>query len=709
MRRATARAGGVGRLPLGGAARTEELEEDVSIPAGLDIVLDLGFEVFPCRTKTIDDKHKVKAPLTAHGKDDATADRRQIAEWAREFHNPAWGARPPQGTTVLDIDTKKSDGFDTLRRLETQHTTLPSTLTSHTPSNGEHRIFTTPKDYKNRAGVRPGLDVRSHGGYIVVPPSVIEDGEYRWINPEQPVATAPDWLIEEVFAHKESKSTLKHDLVPDGARNDTLYRFACGLRGRNLPDKHARAMLWARNADCMPPLDDNELEKIFARAWSHPPGFPLTDLGNAERLVAHHGNDWRYLPEVGWCRFDGVRWADDRTDEIRNVCADVARGILREALTATDDYRPRLALWAVKSESRDRLSAMESLARSQIVDLLERYDADPFLLAVNNGVVDLRTGACRAASREDRLRLRAEVEYDPEATAPKWEQFLSEIFETPEMRRFVQRALGYSVTGSTVEQKIFIAFGTGANGKTTLIETIRRILGGYAKTIQPETLMVKDRGGSIPNDIARLVGARFVPTSEVEDGKKFAESVIKQMTGGEAMSARFMRQEWFDFVPVCKLWVLTNHRPVITGNDHAIWRRITLIPFSVTIADDKKDLTLSATLLAEASGILNWLLAGVRAWRAEGLALPEKVQLATAQYRADMDLIGQFLKEETIAGNEVRKSWVYERYKQWCDESGVYQMKANRFHGKLREEHKLTTKTRDGYELYVGIELRDRL
>jgi len=273
---------------------------EMSVPTGLEIVLDLGFEVFPCRKATIDDRHKAKAPLTDHGKDDATSDPVQIQDWARQHKGCAWGARPPKGITVLDIDNKKQNGFATLEGLEEVHGQLPLTRMSETPSHGQHRIFTTPSDYKNRAGVRPGLDVRSNGAYIVVPPSVIDAGPYQWIN-SAPIAAAPDWLIEEVFAYEKSNReggsatlTLDDEPIEDGKRNDTVFRYGCSLRGRNIARTEAWELVRAKNLRCVPPLTPNELTKAFDAAWRYSAGDELTAgmaVDVVELLKELRGND----------------------------------------------------------------------------------------------------------------------------------------------------------------------------------------------------------------------------------------------------------------------------------------------------------------------------------------------------------------------------------------------------------------------------------
>lgn len=521
-----------------------------------------------------------------------------------------------------------------------------------------------------------------------------------------------------VLANIEPAATLARELfmagagaVKEGGRNNALYAFACGLRGRGLSEQDARTVLYARNASFDPPLATEEVEEVFGNAWKRPAGFALTDFGNAERLIAHVGEDWRWLPELGWCRFDGVRWEEDREQRITIAAAEVARRMLTEAAAITDNdtRRRELTRWALQSESRSGLSAMEALARPQAADLLDRYDNNPLLLAVRNGVLDFQADEFRAGRREDRLRLRADVEFDPAARAPLWEKFLQETFAgDTELIEFVQRAAGYSATGSTGEQVLFIAHGAGANGKSTFIAVLRRLLGEYAKAVQPETLMARDRGG-VPNDIARLAGVRFAPTVEVEDGRRLAESIVKQLTGGDAVSARFMRREFFDFVPVVKLWIVTNHRPQILGTDHAIWRRLLMIPFAVTVPKERRDKDLEAKLFAEAPGILNWLRAGVKAWRARGLDPPEAVRAATEKYRADMDRVGVFLKERCRVGltGRTKKTAVYAAYRQWCTDGHYGVLSKGRFHEKLQLEHGFSVVLRDGYDCYEGVLLID--
>jgi putative DNA primase/helicase len=677
----------------------------------LAVVLDLGFGVFPCRAETKDKDHKSKAPLTKHGKDDASRDPAQIVAWGLKHKGCAWGARPPSGTTVLDIDCKEADGFATLTDLECQHGALPRTLTSRTPTNrGEHRVFLTPgHDYANRAGIRPGLDVRSKDGYIIIPPSVITEGPYEWID-HSPLAVAPEWVKREVFAFKTPAASKLTGPIGVGGRNPVLWVYACSLRARGMPEPLARESFFLRAQDCVPPLERLELDSIFERAWSYPEGFNPTDHGNAMRLVAQHGQDWRHLSELGWMRFDGVRWVPDVSNTVMIVSADVAKSIYTEALSVPaeeGDRRKALIHWAVKSESRRSLEAMSQLAQPYLADLFALYDSDPGLVAVDNGVLDLETGALRAAKREDRLRLKADVTYDPAATCPRWELFLREIFESPELIAYVQRAAGYSMYGRNDERKLFFAYGGGRNGKSTLLEVLSHILGDYAQAVPAETLMMKHGDGGVPSDVARMVGVRFGATVEVEDGRRLSESLVKRLTGKDKISARFMYKGWFDFVPIIKIWIATNHRPMIVGTDSAIWSRISLIPFTVTIPDDRLDKALKEKLLTERAGILNWMLEGFRAWRACGLAPPSDVTGATDKYRTDMDRVGEFLKERVTfdPAGWVRHTHLYAEYKRWCEAGGYLPLARLRFYDKLRDDHRLVYVARENYFVYDRMRL----
>ncbi|GHU12348.1 hypothetical protein FACS1894161_0380 [Spirochaetia bacterium] len=289
------------------------------------------------------------------------------------------------------------------------------------------------------------------------------------------------------------------------------------------------------------------------------------------------------------------------------------RGIYAE-LIKTADYRDRLDIekHAMQSESARRRKAFIEVA-SWIPDLnvkTDHLDTNPWLLNVENGTVDLRTGELREHRQEDMITKIAHVTYDKNADCPIWRNFLMEIMNyNAELIRFIQTAAGWAITGNTSEQSMFILFGTGANGKSTFLNTIMNLLGDYAIATPTETFMKKS-GDQITNDIARLRGTRSVTTTEAEQRRRLSEPLIRQITGNDRMTARFLYGEFFSFVPTFKIFMATNHKPVIKGTDHGIWRRIKLIPFTNRIPEEKQDKNLEEKLRAEASGILNWLLEG---------------------------------------------------------------------------------------------------
>jgi putative DNA primase/helicase len=298
-------------------------------------------------------------------------------------------------------------------------------------------------------------------------------------------------------------------------------------------------------------------------------------------------------------------------------------------------------------------------------------DRDPWLLNVENGTIDLRTGELLPHRQEDKITKIANVRYDQNADCPQWKQFVREIMGYKgDLITFLQTAAGWAVSGDISEQSMFILYGTGANGKSTFLNVIMRILGDYAISTYPETFM-KRSSDSLTNDIARLRGTRFVTTTETEQGKQLSEHLIKQATGNDQMTARFLYGEHFNFLPTFKIFMASNHKPVIKGTDHGIWRRIKLIPFTTTITDEKMDRQLEQKLMEEKSGILNWLIEGLLRWQKEGLNTPSIVLNATDEYRGEMDVIGNFIKERCVqkTGTMIRARELFRVYQEWCDEN----------------------------------------
>lgn len=452
-----------------------------------------------------------------------------------------------------------------------------------------------------------------------------------------------------------------------------------------------------------------ELERLITEApeWG-PPKAPegldegepraLTDLGNAERLKDRHGKNIRYVPPWNkWLLWSGRHFEVDDLGRVHQLAKETVRSIYAEAAEAdSHDRREAVAKHAVRSESENRIRAMVNLARTEpgIPVRAEDLDRDPWLLNVANGTLDLRTGELRPHRRADLITKVLPTDYDPGAEAPLWERFLAEIMAGSDSRvKFLQRAAGYSLTGLTIEQIIFIMFGVGANGKSVFITTLMNLLDAYAKSFEPEVLMLR-RNEAHPTERADLMGTRLAATTETGEGQRLNEALIKRLTGGEPIRARFMRQDSFEFEPTHKLWMATNHQPIIRGTDTGIWRRLHLIPFAVTIPEDEQDPFLAEKLKDEFPGILRWAVEGCLAWQKEGLNPPDEVLAATQEYRADMDVLGTFLDDCCDIGPEHWESAanLYKAYSDWCKNTGEYTLSHTAFGTRLRDRGFVSSK-----------------
>jgi putative DNA primase/helicase len=403
----------------------------------------------------------------------------------------------------------------------------------------------------------------------------------------------------------------------------------------------------------------------------------LTDVGNARRLVLNYGHDFRWCEAWHkWLFWDGKRWAIDDVLKIHQMAKDTIRIMYKEASEEHDEgKRKNLAQHAFKCESMFKIKAMLEVAKSDIAVKHDLFDRNPWLLNVDNGTLNLRTGELLPHIRENYITKVAPVEYDPMAECPNWIAHLKKIMDQNQnLLDFLQTAYGYSLTGNTDERKMFIQYGSGANGKTTTNEVINEIMGDYAVRTPTETLFIK-HDGAIPNDVAKLNGARFVFCSEAEEGKKFAESFIKDITGGDTVSARFMRAEWFEFQPTFKVWLATNHKPIIRGTDNAIWDRIYLIPFHVSIPEPERipRRKMMEQFKEELPGILAWMVRGCLGWHRSGLQTPDEVKEATSNYRIEMDIIGDFIIERCTVRNglEIEAATLYKHYSEWAASQGI--------------------------------------
>lgn len=421
-------------------------------------------------------------------------------------------------------------------------------------------------------------------------------------------------------------------------------------------------------------VEDNTPAQLIRKSDEAKEDPNLTDVGNAQRFVAQHRSKIRYVHAwKRWLVWDGRRWRQDDSGEIYRLALATIRQMYAEAAEIDDaKERKRLGQHAIRSESKQRIESMVGLAENLVPVRPDDLDTDPMSFNVLNGTIDLRTGKRRPHNPDDLITKIAPIEHDPRARCPNFRQFLTDVLDDDEeLEDFVQRLAGYSLTADTREQIVTFAYGTGQNGKTTLLNVLLELLGEYGMQTPTETLLVRRTDG-IPNDIARLRGARLVAATEVEENRRLSEALVKQLTGGDRISARFMRGEWFDFTPSFKIFLATNHKPVIRGTDHAIWRRIRLIPFTVTIPDDQKDPDLPKKLKRELPGILNWALQGCLAWQSDGLPMPERVETATSAYRSEMDVLSDWLSDRCVIEEDAEcyAGELYQSYKNWCEAVG---------------------------------------
>ncbi|MCG3151375.1 MAG: hypothetical protein GEEBNDBF_00646 [bacterium] len=419
---------------------------------------------------------------------------------------------------------------------------------------------------------------------------------------------------------------------------------------------------------------------------------PLTDSGNAERMVQAyrdricHCHSWKK-----WLVWTGSHWAEDRLGKLQQFAKLTARSLYEEASKHPDkERRAALAKWALKSESAAARRAAIALAESEpgIPILPEQLNSDPWLLNVANGTIDLRTGTIRSHDPANRITAFIHVPFDPTAACPVWEATLLQIMGGEQaMVDYLARALGYALTGVIQDHVLFFLHGKGRNGKTTVLNTVRRILGSDYALEAPPDLLIAKRNDTHPTERAALYGKRFVTTVETERGRRFAEARLKQLTGGDPITARRMHEDFWTFEPSHKLFLAGNHKPQIGGTDDGIWSRIHLIPFTVSFRG-REDTALAEKLEAEQAGILAWLVRGCLNWRKLGLNPPPGVVAAGEAYRQEMDTLAGFISERCqfdpvcfTAGASL-----YDAYCEWVkEETGEQPLNRRAFNAGLEE------------------------
>ncbi|MBZ0265806.1 hypothetical protein K8I28_14180 [bacterium] len=398
--------------------------------------------------------------------------------------------------------------------------------------------------------------------------------------------------------------------------------------------------------------------------------FRFTDYGNAERMIARHGNDLKYCPNLKkWYFWNRKRWTLDETGYVQRCAKETVRSLYQEASRIeNDEKRDELISWATRSEDGRRLKEMIGLAKSEegVAVKITDFDKDDQLLNCLNGTLDLTTGVLRKHKRSDLLTKLIPVEWKGISEKNElWEEFLNSVTDgDKELESFLQRAAGYSLLGNPVEEKLFFIHGPEASGKSTFIEAVKSVVSDYAKTADFETFLKRTHVGGARNDIARLLGARIVVSIEVEKGRKLAEGLVKSLTGQDTIACRYLYSESFEYKPTYSLWLIANDIPEIDANDGAIWRRIVRLPFENTIPEEKRDPNIKMNLTNPefaGSAILAWLVKGCQDYLGNGLAVPESVKQSTKKFREDSDPLAAFFDEKTNINPDNKKFWISTR------------------------------------------------
>jgi putative DNA primase/helicase len=665
-------------------------------------------------------------------------------------------------TFTLDEDPDNG-GDRTLEQLQERlgdDWDMPETLIRRTGSGGRHFEFLQPPGRPiGNLKLGKGLDVKGAGGYVVVPPSRTDKGSYSHILKNDPLP-APKWLLDTIGEHYKQQrgepSRIAPQVVPTGKirayrtaaiernkeklasagqgdRNNTLNdcAFALGqLAPAGITDEdECREVLYEAAAACGMSFLKDGVRGTFNSGWrsgmqqpwwpdwaEEDEEYPLRtwdEFGLADRLVDRFGETLRWAPIANrWMTWQSGRWEMDAKEAGEWMARPMIEAMSREEASRYSDEnsdeedggespRKKFVSWVKGCRRRSAMTAAAGVAKANALMRIDlnACDADPMDINCRNGVYHGETKGFTGHSPDQLLTMRADVVYDPEATCPRWDAFLERVQPDPEMRAYLYRIWGYSLTGDTSEQSLHLNYGSGANGKSVALDTVSRIAGDYGQVVPIETLLTsRNKQGRIPNDVARMKGRRFLKCSETSEGRRLDEALIKSMTGGESLVARFMRSEFFEFRPTGKIH-LTSNSLVHISDDDATWRRVHLVPWLVTIPEEERNKYLARELYeSEASGILNRLLAGLADWRSRGWLMPPRgVQDAVRDYREQEDTLGEAIAElYDIDMDHVEchrgcthparlASQLYSAYQRWCRTGGMEPMGRNRFYEKLEK------------------------
>lgn len=693
-----------------------------------------GWKVFPCRPNA-------KTPITSNAHLAATDDPEQIVAWWTQ--NPDANVAvnlESSGLVAVDPDTYKPEcGWEAFKAKHGIDEI--ETLTQRSASGGWHYIFEAEPNAKYPGKLCAHVEVK-HRGYILLEPSTFNGKAYEWFN-DDPIAPAPAWLPVTRASHETASSIISFTDVNSATPDEIAWTVERLEVMPNTLDREDWVKLCnavkgvcgeaARNAFIAfsyrwPDTTEGDPERVWDSAkpsgqlsfgsivhylgGNDAPKPPIGDeMGYTEDALAlslgkhSFDRDARYVALWGaWLRWNGTRWRKDETRQ----CFTAVRAFLREKASdylewASVHCDSENAFNAVKREAKQlrsngKVAAVERLAQSNPKSAVshEAFDNDLMRLGTPSGTVDLETGILRPARREDMITKHTLVAPAKEGTVPElWLQFLDRVFDgDQELIGFMKRLAGYALTGKTTEHKLFFLHGGGANGKSVFLNTLMDLYGDYARRAPSEALLAA-KGERHSTDIAGLHGARLVVGSELPKGRSWNEAIIKDLTGGDRMTARFMRQDNFDFDPQLSLMIAGNTKPSFGAVDEAIKRRVVLIPFEVTIPAAERDPELAAKLRAEGPAILRWAIDGAQEWALFGLGVPDSVKAASDDYMAGEDVIGQFLEDVAVIepGAFISNNDLFGAYTGWCIFEDIEPMGKTNFLKAIEERGYKTKRT----------------
>jgi putative DNA primase/helicase len=699
-----------------------------------------------------------KAALIRGGFRAATTDPQLLSQWESTFPGCNWGAALAQSQlVVVDTDSEEAD-------LEVRNLGVPTTYTVVTGRGGRHRYYRRPLALPIGNAIHRGesgkIDLLSDG-YVILPPSLhVSGASYSWeVGPDQLESSPPDlpdWasimMLQSILGLPNlslngARLFLGLDFIPSEGegevdRSETLWSLACELLRAGASERKTQQLLvdrdevlgasWAagpkylgrrdaelryaetvhraRNATLNEPKliigsssrrDEGSVNQSLA-------GLEKTDLGNATAMAMLYREKIAYNPaQQRWYRWMGHSWTQATDGDIQLAAAEVAKARLALSVASSDD---KGVSWSLRSQDAYRIESAVKLAK---VTLRREgaWDSNDSLLACANGVINLEDGELRPGEPEDLISMQTSVSYDNKSGCPTFDRFLSDVFGgKQDVVDWVWRALGYSLTGFTNEECLFLLHGTGSNGKGTFDWVMQQLLGSYYLSAPFATFEEQKIENAATNDLAMMAGRRVVSASEATEGKRLNEARIKRATGRDPITARFLHREFFTYVPRYKIWLQANHLPVIRGTDEGIWRRMRLVPFNVSFRG-RENHKLRDELEAELPGILARAVHAASQWiREGGLRLeqsPHDIKASTKEYRSEMDVMSLFLEDCTFEdNNQIDTSTLYRAYRGWALDKGEYVLSNVAFGRKLVERGILRVRSAS-QRAYQGITLSD--